>query len=108
MPDLATTWFILVGVLLVGYAILDGFDLGVGMLHLVVARDDEERSVLMRAIGPVWDGRERSAARMADARYDAPRAVPFQGAGRPEGKGSGSPSPAPGAVAPGALPGAPS
>jgi len=71
MPDLATTWFILVGVLLVGYAILDGFDLGVGMLHLVVARDDEERSVLMRAIGPVWDGNEVWLLTMGGALFAA-------------------------------------
>jgi cytochrome d ubiquinol oxidase subunit II len=55
--DLNTFWFILLGVLLAGYAILDGFDLGVGILHLAV-RKDEERRVLMNAIGPVWDGNE--------------------------------------------------
>jgi cytochrome d ubiquinol oxidase subunit II len=55
--DLNTLWFILLGVLLAGYAILDGFDLGVGILHLAV-RKDEERRVLMNAIGPVWDGNE--------------------------------------------------
>jgi cytochrome bd ubiquinol oxidase subunit II len=58
MPDLATIWFLLVGVLLVGYAVLDGFDLGAGTLHLFVARDDDERRTVMRAIGPVWDGNE--------------------------------------------------
>lgn len=58
MPDLQTTWFLLVGVLLVGYAVLDGFDLGVGTLHLWLARDDRERRVLLNAIGPVWDGNE--------------------------------------------------
>ena len=55
--DLNTLWFVLLGVLLAGYAILDGFDLGVGILHLAV-RKDEERRVLMNAIGPVWDGNE--------------------------------------------------
>ncbi len=55
--NLNTLWFILLGVLLAGYAILDGFDLGVGILHLA-ARKDEERRVLMNAIGPVWDGNE--------------------------------------------------
>ena len=55
--DLNTTWFILVGVLFAGYAILDGFDLGVGMLHLF-ARTDVERRTLLNAIGPVWDGNE--------------------------------------------------
>ncbi|MBI5382547.1 MAG: cytochrome d ubiquinol oxidase subunit II [Opitutae bacterium] len=57
MPDLNTIWFILVGVLFTGYAILDGFDLGVGALHLF-ARSDEERRVFLNAIGPVWDGNE--------------------------------------------------
>jgi cytochrome bd ubiquinol oxidase subunit II len=55
--DLNTIWFILVGVLLAGYAILDGFDLGVGSLHLLVKKD-EERRTLINAIGPVWDGNE--------------------------------------------------
>ncbi len=50
-------WFVLVGVLLAGYAVLDGFDLGVGMLHLV-ARGDEERRLSLNSIGPVWDGNE--------------------------------------------------
>lgn len=54
---LPTLWFILVGVLFTGYAILDGFDLGVGVLHLFV-RKDEERRILLNAIGPVWDGNE--------------------------------------------------
>jgi cytochrome bd ubiquinol oxidase subunit II len=55
--DLPTLWFILVGILFTGYAILDGFDLGVGALHLFVKKD-EERRVLLNAIGPVWDGNE--------------------------------------------------
>ena len=54
--DLQVIWFILLGVLLAGYAILDGFDLGVGMLHLL-ARGDRERRALIATIGPVWDGR---------------------------------------------------
>ncbi len=58
MIDLNTIWFILVGVLLIGYAILDGFDLGVGMMHLFIAKDDRERRVLVNSIGPVWDGNE--------------------------------------------------
>jgi len=50
-------WFILLFVLMAGYAILDGFDLGVGILHLF-NREDRDRRVLMNAIGPVWDGNE--------------------------------------------------
>ena len=55
--DLNTVWFLLIGVLLTGYAILDGFDLGVGVLHLF-ARSEEERRIHINAIGPVWDGNE--------------------------------------------------
>ena len=55
--DLNTIWFILVGVLFTGYAVLDGFDLGVGALHLFTNKD-EERRVMLNAIGPVWDGNE--------------------------------------------------
>lgn len=55
--DLNTTWFILIGVLFTGYAMLDGFDLGVGALHLLT-RKDEERRTMLNAIGPVWDGNE--------------------------------------------------
>jgi cytochrome bd ubiquinol oxidase subunit II len=55
--DLNTIWFILIGILLTGYAILDGFDLGVGALHLLV-KDDLERRIMINSIGPVWDGNE--------------------------------------------------
>jgi cytochrome d ubiquinol oxidase subunit II len=55
--DLNTIWFLLVGVLIAGYAILDGFDLGVGVLHLFT-RDETERRIMMNTIGPVWDGNE--------------------------------------------------
>ena len=55
--DLNTIWFILVGVLFAGYAMLDGFDLGIGALHLFT-KDDTERRTLLNAIGPVWDGNE--------------------------------------------------
>ena len=58
MPALGDIWFVLVGVLLLGYALLDGFDLGVGILHPFVARTDDERRQVMRSIGPVWDGNE--------------------------------------------------
>src|SRR5262245_23219815 len=53
--DWHALWFVLLGVLLAGYAILDGFDLGVGILHLF-ARTDEERRIFMNSIGPLWDG----------------------------------------------------
>src|ERR1044071_4877385 len=55
--DLHLIWFVLLGVLLAGYAVLDGFDLGVGILH-PLARTDEERRLAMNAIGPIWDGNE--------------------------------------------------
>jgi cytochrome d ubiquinol oxidase subunit II len=55
--DLNILWFILLGVLLAGYAVLDGFDLGVGILH-PVARTDVERRTFLNAIGPIWDGNE--------------------------------------------------
>ena len=56
-PDLNTIWFLLVGILFTGYAILDGFDFGVGILHLFVKKD-EDRRILLNSIGPVWDGNE--------------------------------------------------
>lgn len=56
--DWPTLWFVLLGVLLAGYAILDGFDLGVGMLHTLVARTDHERRLVINSIGPLWDGNE--------------------------------------------------
>ena len=55
--DLNTLWFLLIGVLFTGYAMLDGFDLGIGALHLFT-KDDAERRTLLNAIGPVWDGNE--------------------------------------------------
>jgi cytochrome d ubiquinol oxidase subunit II len=55
--DLNTVWFVLIGVLFTGYAMLDGFDLGVGALHLLTKKD-EHRRIFLNAIGPVWDGNE--------------------------------------------------
>jgi cytochrome d ubiquinol oxidase subunit II len=55
---LCIVWFFLEGILLTGYAILDGFDLGVGVLHPFAPRTDEEKRVSMNAIGPLWDGNE--------------------------------------------------
>jgi cytochrome bd ubiquinol oxidase subunit II len=56
--DLETFWFCLIAVLWAGYFVLEGFDFGVGMLLPFVPRSDEERGVLLRTIGPVWDGNE--------------------------------------------------
>ena len=55
--DLSIIWFVLVGVLFTGYAMLDGFDLGIGALHLFT-NQDEERRLMINSIGPVWDGNE--------------------------------------------------
>ena len=52
------TWFLLVAAMLAAYVVLDGFDLGVGVLHLFLARTEDERRILIRTIGPVWDGNE--------------------------------------------------
>jgi cytochrome d ubiquinol oxidase subunit II len=53
-----TLWFVIVALMVVVYVILDGFDLGVGIVHWGVGRSEEERTVNIRAIGPVWDGNE--------------------------------------------------
>lgn len=55
--DLNFVWFILVGILFTGYATLDGFDIGIGALQLFTNKD-EERRIMINAIGPVWDGNE--------------------------------------------------
>ena len=51
-------WFWLVAVMIVGYVVLDGFDLGVGILHLFLPRNDAQRKTALHSIGPVWDGNE--------------------------------------------------
>ena len=56
--ELNTIWFILIAVLYTGYFILEGFDLGVGMLHPFVAKTDTERRMVINTIGPHWDGNE--------------------------------------------------
>ena len=53
-----TVWFILVALMLTAYVVLDGFDLGAGIINLLVARTHDERRLVLRAIGPVWDGNE--------------------------------------------------
>ncbi|MEN7973373.1 MAG: cytochrome d ubiquinol oxidase subunit II [Verrucomicrobiota bacterium] len=57
MQALQIIWFLLVGILVIGYAILDGFDLGVGFWHLF-AKKKGERSAFIRSIEPFWDGNE--------------------------------------------------
>src|SRR5216684_4018685 len=51
-------WFWLVALMITGYVVLDGFDLGAGVLHLLIAKTDQERRTVLRTIGPVWDGNE--------------------------------------------------
>src|ERR1700722_5492090 len=53
-----TVWFMLVAVMIAVYVVLDGFDLGAGIIHLLVARTDSERRLVLRSIGPFWDGNE--------------------------------------------------
>ena len=53
-----TTWFLLVAGMIAAYVVLDGFDLGVGALYLFITSTDRERKLLLRTIGPVWDGNE--------------------------------------------------
>ncbi|MGD8816780.1 MAG: cytochrome d ubiquinol oxidase subunit II [Acidobacteriota bacterium] len=55
---LPTVWFCLVAVMITMYVIFDGFDLGVGAVYLLAGRDPGERRLLLRSIGPVWDGNE--------------------------------------------------
>jgi len=56
--DLQLLWFCLIVVLWSGYFLLEGFDFGVGMLLPFLPKDESERGVLFRSIGPVWDGNE--------------------------------------------------
>src|SRR5271168_3193191 len=51
-------WFSIVAFMLAAYVILDGFDLGVGIVYLFVAETEQERQLTLRSIGPVWDGNE--------------------------------------------------
>ena len=55
---LRNTWFFLIGILLLGYSILDGFDLGIGMLFPFLGREEREKRILLNAIWPFWDGNE--------------------------------------------------
>ena len=58
MTALGVLWFFLIFLLIAGYFVFDGFDLGVGVLYPFLAKDDEERSIMRHSIGPVWDGNE--------------------------------------------------
>ena len=58
MTTLGIIWFILIAVLIIGYFVLDGFDLGAGVLYPVLAKNDTDRLRILHAIGPVWDGNE--------------------------------------------------
>ena len=53
-----TLWFMVVAVMVAAYVVLDGFDLGAGVIYPFVARSSAERRMVLRAIGPVWDGNE--------------------------------------------------
>ena len=55
---MATIWFMIVAVMVAAYVLLDGFDLGAGAIHLCIAKTNDERRTILRAIGPVWDGNE--------------------------------------------------
>ncbi len=55
---MATLWFMIVAVMVAAYVLLDGFDLGAGAIHLCIAKTNDERRTILRAIGPVWDGNE--------------------------------------------------
>ena len=57
-PTLKVIWWLLVGVLLVGFAIMDGHDMGVGTLLPFVGKNDEERRVIINTVGPHWDGNQ--------------------------------------------------
>ena len=56
--SLADLWFVLFVAIIGGYIVLDGFDLGVGMLHPFAAKEDRERRIVLNSIGPIWDGNE--------------------------------------------------
>ena len=58
MTELGILWFILIAILIAGYFILDGFDLGAGILSPFVAKNETDKAIIRRAIGPVWDGNE--------------------------------------------------
>lgn len=58
MTFLSVLWFFLIFVLIAGYFVLDGFDLGAGVLYPFLAKGDRDKAIVRRSIGPVWDGNE--------------------------------------------------
>jgi cytochrome d ubiquinol oxidase subunit II len=55
---MAMLWFCLATAMIAGYVILDGFDLGAGVIQLLVAKTEREKAQVLSSIGPVWDGNE--------------------------------------------------
>src|SRR5216683_3263536 len=55
---LETIWFCLVALMIAAYVVLDGYDIGAGIIHLFVAHSDDERRQVLQSIGPFWDGNE--------------------------------------------------
>src|SRR5712671_5417139 len=53
-----TLWFVIVAFMITMYVVLDGFDLGAGIVHLLIARSDADRRIILKSIEPVWDGNE--------------------------------------------------
>ena len=81
METLQIIWLLLIGLLFIGYAVLDGFDLGAGVLYLF-AKDEEEKKTILRSIGPFWDGNEvwlLTAGGALFAAYPAVYAATFSG-----------------------------
>ena len=62
---LRVVWWLLLGILLIGFAIFDGFDLGTAILLPYVGRTDTERRLLINSVGPVWEGNQVTAALLA-------------------------------------------
>ena len=58
MTGLGILWYVLIAVLICGYFVLDGFDLGAGVLYPILAKDEASKTRILHAIGPVWDGNE--------------------------------------------------
>ena len=51
-------WFVLIAILIVGYFILDGLDLGIGVLYPFIQKSEYDKALMRRAVGPIWDGNE--------------------------------------------------